>query len=115
MREVGILFVLVIDQTLRYIETVVKEFSQGGWAMGVYPKVGERIRERLTALGYIKPAGGELDVERPRGKLKSLWLVLPLAAAAVLSPSGARAGQPLSVGLRLDVVPLIGSRRWATA
>jgi hypothetical protein len=52
---------------------------------------------------------------RQHGKLKSLWLALPLAAAALLSPSGARAGQPLSVGLRLDVVPLIGSRKTLVA
>jgi hypothetical protein len=48
---------------------------------------------------------------RQHGKLKSLWLVLPLAAGALLSPSAGRAAQTLPRGLAEEIVPLLGSRR----
>jgi hypothetical protein len=50
-----------------------------------------------------RPASG-----RQHKGLRSLLLGLAVGTAAVLSPSGAKAVQPLPV---IDIVPLIGSRR----
>jgi hypothetical protein len=135
--------------------------------MGKYEGVGERIRERLLALGYVKP-NGDTDVQefcwrhrfgtthlyawvgdkmtpfkdltrlcdalncsekwlltgeereikkaapaRSRPRIKSLWLALPLAAGALLSPSGSVSaqGRALYVPQIINEFPLLGSWR----